>query len=82
MVNLRFGKSLVAMAINGGSKNCLALNCLPCLFTVNLIKNIDLPKPISAKLFLLRVGVRYLSLLSMSYFINLQSIRFTGLLGF
>jgi len=33
----------------------LAFNYLPHLFTVNLIKNTELHKPVSAKLFLLRV---------------------------
>jgi len=44
------------MVANGCSKNCLALNRLPYLFAVNLIKNTELRKPVSAKLFLLRVS--------------------------
>jgi hypothetical protein len=45
---------------NGGSKNCLALSRVPYLFTVNLIKNKEIRKPVSAKLFLLRVVTSYL----------------------
>ena len=48
------------------------LNRLPYLFTVNLIKNIILPKPISAKLFLNACWQQFLYVLLIGEYIHRQ----------